>query len=211
MDVPAPDLVIPDGLDAPQKEGMLDGQAMIYSESQQTWLRDDVFLQQYQVHSLLNATKTFFLLATASTLTQAIAKATAYTKKAKGDSVTDSIVIKYRDSYLSKADFKHTVSDKADIMEILMSPVTLVWDLEFGAKRTRATQKKLDGLSESMASASDPAILAQLQSQADELKEGISDMHLPSRNDIRRLIFSTEKALGVQWTKVAQLENDLGM
>ena len=211
MEVPAPAFEIPESLAKTFQYESRDGQIMAFSESQQKWLRDDLFLQQYHVHGIHKSTEAIFLLATAPTLAQAIAKATAFTLNARGSSVTDSIAIKYRKSYLACSDMTHTVSEDADIMEMLMSPVTLKWDLEFGAKRTRNTQNKLKGLAESMAKESDPFILNQLQAQADELREGVSEMHLPNRNDLRRLIFSTEKAFGLQWTKVAQLENDLGM
>lgn len=211
MDVPAPALEIPESLTESLQTKIVEGYAMSFSESKQQWLRDDQFLQQYHVHAILNSTSSIFLLATAPTLTQAIAKATAFALKAKGSLVTDSIAIKCDGSYIAQAGMKHIVSDDADIMEMMFSAISLEWDLEFGAKRTRHTQKKLKGLAESMAQESDPSIVAQLQAQADELMDGISEMRLPSRNDFRSLVFSTEKAFGLQWTKVAQLENDLGM
>lgn len=211
MDVPGPDISIPESLVGAVKRDVIDGQSMIYSDPMQEWLREDVFLQQYQVQAILNSTESFFLLATAPTLSQAIAKATAYTKAAKGSLVTDSIVIKHQGSYLSKAEFKHLVPDDAELMEMIMSPVKLIWDLDFGEKHKRSSELKVMRLTQSALEAADPSISMQLQAQADELKQHIAARRIPEMADLRRQIFSVEKAFGLQWSKVHQLENDLGM
>lgn len=211
MGVPAPDISIPKSLVEKVRRDVINGQSMIYSESMQEWLREDLFLQQYQVQAVLKSTKSIFLLATAPTLSQAIAKATAYTKVATGSLVTDFIAIKHQGLYLAKAEFKHLVPDDAELMEIILSPVKLIWDLDFSENQKRSLGFKVMRLRQSAMEAADPSISMQLEEQANKLNELFSDWKILDRADFRRQIFSIEKAFGLQWSKVHHLENDLGM
>lgn len=209
MDVPAPTLGIPEGFSETLPSKVEDGQIYLLSKSRQAWLREDVFQQQYQVHGVHNNNGITYLLGAAPTLREAVGKASAYANKASGSMVLDYIAIKHLGSYLAKATFDF-VND-ADLGEMLVSPVTLRWNMDYPAERTRQHDAKIKTLGSEMTLAKDLRIVDQLQAQVDEIQAQIDAMHLPKREDFKRLVFSVEKALGLQWTKVKQLEDDLGM
>lgn len=206
MEVPSPDLDIPESLLVKFEEKTIDGQLFLRNEADQEWLRDDIHQQQYQVYAVSNATQTFYLLGTAPTIPQAMAKTISFALKGQGDLVPDYITIKHKDQYIVKAVPRAMDKDSSGPS----SPMRLEWDMEYRASRIRDQQVKLKSLSD-FDDTADPFIVNQIREQASELNQIIADNPAIGREDLRRLVFSVEKAFGLQWAKIIQLEDDLGM
>lgn len=206
MEVPAPDLEIPERLLMEFDEQIIDGQLFLRNDTDQEWLRDDIHQQQYQVYAVSNATQTFYLLGTSPTIPQAMAKTIAFALKGQGDLVPDYITIKHKDQYIAKAVLRARDKDASG----QGAPMRLEWDMEYRASRIKDQQTKLKSLSD-FADTADPFIGSQIREQASELQQIIDTNPAIGREDLRRLVFSVEKAFGLQWAKIIQLEDDLGM
>lgn len=206
MEVPAPDLEIPESLLVDFEEQTIDGQVFLRNDASQEWLRDDIHQQQYQVYAVSNETQTFYLLGSAPTATHAIGKTMAFALKGQPDLVPDYFTIKHKNQYIAKA--VPRVSGKG--VSGPSSPMRVEWDMEYRASRIKDQQDKLNSL-HAFAETADDFIADQVLEQASELQQIIDDNPAIGREDLRRLVCAVEKAFGLQWAKIMQLEDDLGM
>jgi hypothetical protein len=164
----------------------------LYSNELERWLRDDRFYQQYRIDMVIKGGTSRHLIATAPTLKQAIAKATAHVKN--GEFIPDQWCFEIHHNGLPVANaLLQTISDKLP-SNFVKRPVKLIWNREdLGVsndyldkiRKSGTTRTKIDAM----------------------LRNAIP---IEAKAFVKTL-FAVEKALGVTWSKVAKLEDELGL
>lgn len=181
-------IAIPDGLiQAETREN--DGETEMFCPLAKEWLRDDIFLTQFLVrtdirtqHSIVSSD-----LGYAGTLEQAFAIATAFTLSCgRSDDSENSYINRIRE---------FAENSKACIVKIFLQDDYLQDELVSSARLEKYVRKEPDGK----------------QSLAFKLEWDYADRRTVPEQTLKKALFSTEKLLGVQWSKIRHLENDLGM
>lgn len=162
-----------------------------YSEVLQKWLRDDRYHQQYRVDIVNDVYRT--LIATAPTLPQALAMVIKHFEENKYPLDFEHCEILQGGLRIAMATLESRTHNIAlsDFNPRLVKPVWLLDNL--GAEKEIAEKKTELCLT-------------------DEQVEAITKYTTPIiKNDFIRTLFSVEKAVGVQWSKVKHLEDELGL
>lgn len=177
MKVPGPTFELPASLHEEFASKVEQGDRLIYSETSQKWLREDLFHNRYRVEGFHSGKNQIFLLATAPTLTQAIAKLTLFTQHihAPTHSMSEFCVV-LDGEYVADGLFKRDFGKKPQaFLTALKTPVKTQWNLN------------------------------------DDVWDDEPGSPRISRTDFTKILFATEKALGLQWSKVRKLEDELGL
>ena len=213
MDIPALEITLPESLQETFQSKEVDGQTFLFNEAQQQWVREDIFNHQFRVEGFHRGTKTHFLLGSAPTLLQAIAKATVYTEKASGNMATELIVLRDQGKYLAQAEMKilGKFDDDCDIMELLMAPHKLKWDFEQLGQDLGHLKIKQESLREEIRRCHDDNTVSQLKEQLNELELKLGRTAEVSDVEFTKLVFAVEKTLGLQWNRASRLEDALGL
>lgn len=161
--VPAPPLEIPSVLREAPVTSEVDGKTKYFSQHAQQWRRDDHYQSSFWIEGRSDDDKELILIATAPSLKEAIALASAYTKGLAEAPEFDRIII----------DFDRYEIAEADLVDF----------------------KKSDG-----------GYAAKLNWDYEKCKHKAFP-----KDTVLETALSTEKVLGIQWSKVNRLENDLGM
>lgn len=161
--VPAPPLEIPEALREIPQTSMIDGKTMCFSEPSQNWRRDSDYQSSFWIEARNYSDEEITFVATAPTLTEAMALATVFTQRLKQEPDFDHITIDYDRDTIAAAD----IDDIGDPDGAFVAK--LIWDFDWG-KSTRFP------------------------------KETVLNTAL-----------EVEKTLGLRWSKVSRLENELGM
>lgn len=182
---------LPESLQMPVETKTHKGCNYHYSEVLQKWLREDRYHQQYRVDIVSDVYRT--LIATAPTLSQALAKAIKHFEENKYPIDFEHCEILQGGLRIAMATFESRGHDIAlsDYNPRLVKPVWLLDDL--GAEK-EITEKKTE------------------LCLTDEQVEAMTKYTTPIiKNDFIRTLFAVEKAVGVQWSKVKHLEDALGL
>jgi hypothetical protein len=175
------------------------GDTYHFSELKQSWLRDDRFHQQYRIDIVLTSLNARYLVGGAPTLDQAIAKASL---SVIGDEYAAG---RWRVDILRFADpVAH-----ADVIAGKGMLTKLKWNLDqMGADASYVEGIKEDAERSLNTFRSEEAkIMANI-----ERLEGLVGTPPPvSRKDFSEALWRVEKALGLQWAKVHDLEDALGL
>jgi hypothetical protein len=182
MKVPAPVFELPASLHHEFESKVEQGQCLLFSEPRQKWLREDLLLNRYRVEGFNGGKNQIFLLATAPTLAQAIAKLSVFTKNINPQSFNISEYSVLLDGqYVADGAFKREIGrTPQSFLSAMKKPVKIRWNLE------------------------DDVWDEEIQ----------KDPTLPPRitkAEFIKTLYATEKALGLQWSKVQRLEDELGM
>jgi hypothetical protein len=175
---------LPDALLATQTKEV-DGETFVYCEIAKDWLRDDLFHKQFMLSLFQSFTMQPEAIAYAGTLEQAIAKATTFTLGKNGPLLDSSGRPRFMDEDTLKRN-PHSVyihfHDGAQLSQVA------------GARLSRRLLKLPDSTN---------ALDCQLQ---------WGSCKAPfAEKDFRKALYATEKLFGVQWSKVHNLEDALGL
>ena len=199
LEVTGPAITLPDSVREDFETQTKDGDAYCFSEIMQKWLREDRFHQQYRIDIVLTSINARYLIGGAPTLDQAIAKASLCFKD---------------DEYAAgkwRLDILQLAEPVAHAEVVAGKGVTtkLKWNLDqLGADRSYVQGIKKDAMRS----------LNTFRSEEDKIManvarlESLIDSPLPvSQKDFREAVYRVEKALGLQWSKVHDLEDALGL
>ena len=177
MNVPGPTFTLPASLDEVFESKVEQGERLVFSTSRQKWLREDLFHNRYRVEGFNSSRNQLFLLSTAPTLAQAIAKLSIFTQGINPTSLNMSEFGVYLDgNYVADGMFKRDIGKRPQpFLKALKAPVSLQWNLN------------------------------------DDVWDEEPESPRISRAEFTKILFATEKALGLQWSKVRMLEDELGM
>jgi hypothetical protein len=167
------------------------GNTYHYSEVLQTWLRDDAYLQQYRVDIVNDVYQT--LIATAPTITLALAKAIDHLKDTEYTPDFDHCEIRQGGLRVATSSFESRVDDR-QLNDFAARPVKALWRLDdLGADKE---------IEEAIRTRN----LAPVQVEA------MTKFTTPiKKEDFIKTLYKVEKAMGVQWNKVRHLEDALGL
>lgn len=132
MDTPAPKFELPTSLQETFLVQVDGTETSLFSETQDQWLPEARFHQQFHIHGQQKETGKAFLLASAPTLTQALAKASIFANKqtAMANDI-ESVSIRLAGAELAKADLKSIKSAKqVSFVEAIGTRMKLSWNLE---------------------------------------------------------------------------------
>lgn len=177
MKIPGPTFELPSSLHKEFPSKVEQGERLLYSESRQKWLREDLLHNRYRVEGFNSSRNQLFLLATAPTLAQAIAKLSLFTKAIHAPSFRIGEFGIYLDgNYVADGMFKREIGrTPQQFLTAMKEPVKIQWNLN------------------------------------DDVWDEEPESQRISRADFTKLLFATEKALGLQWSKVRKLEDELGL
>jgi hypothetical protein len=179
MMVPPPTFALPASLHEDFEAKVEQDMRYLFCSTRQKWLREDLHHNRYRVEGFNAAKGQIFLLATAPTLAQAIAKLSIYTQSIKPQSFNMSEFCVLLDGkYVAGGEFKRELGKNPQpFVSALKRTVNIRWNLE------------------------------------DDVWDVEPDEYLPriTKADFTKLLFATEKALGLQWSKVRKLEDELGL
>lgn len=165
----------------------VDGKAQVFCKIAQEWMPDDKFHTQFSVTYTDGLANAVTIIGYAGTCEQAIAKATAFTRSNDGP-----IDVK---TQIQKDGTRKVVSPIAG------KRVAGTVSISFGNLRVASADLERSVEVESDQYASAGCKLAWGERKAGPLSE----------QQFRRALWSVEKLIGVRWSKVHHLENDLGM
>lgn len=165
----------------------VDGKAQVFCKIAQEWMPDDKFHTQFSVTYTDGLANAVTIIGYAGTCEQAIAKATAFTRSNDGP-----IDVK---TQIQKDGTRKVVSPIAG------KRVAGTVSISFGNVRVASADLERSVEVESDQYASAGCKLAWGERKAGPLSE----------QQFRRALWSVEKLIGVRWSKVHHLENDLGM
>jgi hypothetical protein len=213
MSTPPVSITIPEKLQETFQSKDVDGEKFLFSDLQQQWVREDILHKQYRVDAYHRSTQEIFLLGSAPTLNQAIAKATAYVEKATGSMVSDLIVLRQQGKYLAQGEFKMAKDfpDDADLFEMIMSPYKLKWNFEQLGEDLGNLRAKGEKLLQEIENTKDSLIIGQLKQQVSEIDLRLSKTVKVSEKEFTKAVFFVEKTMGLQWNRVSKLEDALGL
>lgn len=213
MDIPPPIIPLPDSLQEVFQSKEVDGVTFLFSDLRQTWMREDRFNKQFRIDGYHSGTKTNYLLATTPTLSQAIAKASLFLKGKNSSSHNlDSITVRLNGRFVASAKTSMLgYAEDMDLMDMLMLPSSLKWDLsklnewvsQLNKERSEAEEKARDSES--------PDTRKVYENSLVDLDFRIPLAEKMAKGEFRKVLYATEKALDLQWSKVAHLEDDLGL
>jgi hypothetical protein len=213
MDIPALEITLPESLQETFQSKEVDGQTFLFNETQQQWVREDIFHRQFSVSGFHRTNNTHFLLGSAPTLQQAIAKATVYVESARGARTTDLIVLREQGKYLAQGEFKTigNFDNNDDLFELLMAPQKLKWDFQQLGEDVGHLSIKREKLRDEIRHCKNESIASQLKEQYNEIDLRLNKTVKVSEKEFTKLVFSVEKALGLQWNRISKLEDALGL
>lgn len=179
MKVPAPTFELPASLCEDFESKVEQGVRHVYSTARQDWLREDLHHNRYRIEGFNGGRGLIFLLATAPTLAQAIAKLSIFTQAINPPSFNMSEFSVLLDGkYVADGQFKRDFGKRPQpFMSAMKAPVKIQWNLE------------------------------------DDVWDVEPDVYPPrvTRAEFTKTLYATEKALGLQWSKVRKLEDELGL
>jgi hypothetical protein len=177
LSVPGPSLELPAAITEDLEVTEQDGKRYGLCPIDQHWFRDADLNEKFTIIgksftplSQTPSVQRYLLIATASTLKEALASATLYTQNIESNDCIREIELRYMNEVLAiaKVDSKRMWSMPFPHIE---QPAKLIWDLDGAGAGT----------------------------------DKISNKHFIDT------LFKTEKLLGLQWSKVQKLEDDLGL
>jgi hypothetical protein len=182
---------LPESLVEPLETRVHNGNDYHYSQVLQRWLRDDAYIQQYRVDIVNDAFKT--LVATAPTLCEALAKATAHLKETEYSLDFCFCDITQGGLRIAGARFQ-SIGDDSHLIDFARRPVKPLWLVDqLGCEEEIAEKIRTQNLTEQQI-------------------ETLSRFTTPlKKDDFIKTLFTVEKAMGVQWSKVQLLEDALGL
>jgi hypothetical protein len=194
-----PAIILPECVQEEFQTKAKNGDAYHFSEVMQKWLREDRFHQQYRIDIVLTSLNARYLIGGAPTLDQAIAKASLCLKD------DEYAAGKWRLDILQFAEpvaHAEVIAGKGIITK-------LKWNLDqLGADRSYVQGIKKDAMRS----------LNTFRSEEDKIManvarlEALLDKPIPvPLKDFREAVYRVEKALGLQWSKVHDLEDALGL
>lgn len=187
---------LPESLQERFESKVQDCDTYLYSESLQKWLRDDRFHHQYQVEFMTKIGFKRTLAATAPTLSQAIAKASVFVLE--GGYEYEFSHCRIRQNGLPVADANVLLRNREDdkLIDRAKCPKKLIWQTEhLGFKQDYIKNVIIrDG--------------GATQSQVNSMLKNYTPI---TEKAFIKTLYAVEKALGLQWNKVARLEDALGL
>jgi hypothetical protein len=199
LETTGPAITLPDSVREEFQTRSKNGDTYHFSDVKQKWLRDDRFHQQYRIDIVLTALNARYLIGGAPTLDQAIAKAS----------------LCFKDDEYAAGNWRvdiYLFSDPVAHAEVIASKgvtTKLKWNLDqMGADATYIQGMKKYALrSINTFDSEKDKILANVARL-----ESLIDTPPPvSQKDFREALYRVEKALGLQWSKVHDLEDALGL
>jgi hypothetical protein len=198
FELTGPAITLPDNLSEDFITQTKDGDTYYFSDLKQKWLRDDRFHQQYRIDIVLTSINARYLIGGAPTLDQAIAKASLHVKD-------NQYPGKWR---VDIHEFAEPVAH-AEVVAGKNISTKLKWNLDqLGADKTYVKSVKKSAMrSLNTFPEEKEKILNNIQRL-----DALIGRPLPvSRKDFSEALYRVEKALGLQWHKVHDLENALGL
>lgn len=199
-----PNIEIPKITSAPRTKEHY-GDLYLLNEDSQRWLREDAHHSQYKVCLISKEQPVIVtLVAGAPTLEEAAAKATVVAQKYQDLGPLNqflSIDITYR----SKSIMEAFIFDTAAPGVSDIPTVKLRWSMKLDQYRARV-QSIVDGLQK----VDDPTDDLH-EVRIKKLSKILKSLPRFSHEDLQKKVLSAERAVGVQWAKVYQLEDDLGL
>lgn len=211
LTMPAPNLALPSSLDKTFNSKIEDGDTYLFSEEKNTWLREDIFMTQFSVH-LKDIEGTHSILASAPTIDLALAKSIAYVTNSY-DTALSIVEIIGAGKQLAQGRVIFTGHDKRSGIQNLTMP-KIMWDLEHAGEYTGTWQKRVRQLDVEIASKDadkEADLRQQLVDKRDEIQRMIDDKRGIPAATFKNILYATEAAFGLQWSKVSSLEDDLGL
>lgn len=181
------------GLALPMPDALLskntktvDGEVFVHCNLAKDWVRDDLFYRQYKISSTNSISNTATTIAYAGTLEQAIARATQFALSKNGP-------------VLDKTGKPKVLSDSA--LNISMTKLSI--NLDSGSFNTTVSTADL---------VRNVKVLPDSTTVLDcKLSWGPGKSPVIREKAFRSALYATEKLFGVQWSKVHNLENELGL
>jgi hypothetical protein len=204
---PAPEVKLPDNLQEQFQAKVENGDTLLWSEIEQLWLRDDIHHQTYRVKiGYRGSADPELVIATAPTLSQAIAFSTIYVNNSNLSNVAGSeLTIYLHDQDLAVAE--------VDVVGAFgpSAKVKLKWNLEkAGTVSTGHLESLRDNMVTQMETCSH-GIAAGLAEDHAKFCQKIAVLSRENPQSFTKKLMAVERALGIQWSKVQILEDALGL
>lgn len=185
------------------------GNDFIFCNERQKWLRDDRFYQQYRLDVSIDGSSASFLLSSAPTLKQAVAKATAYVLSGMAGHV-GRIEIYKSGAPVGHAAVRHTAVPAKD-----GQPATKKSKLKWSFDDVGVDIAHIDALKRYWKLAKGdyqhPAEVAAMEADIERMEALKAGTPPISSEQLASTVQEVEKAMGLQWSKVHRLEEDLGI
>lgn len=224
-------ITAPKSLTEDQKLLSIDGEEFICTEENNKWIRADLFKRKIEVIHHFDEIESSYeegedvtytyrserVVAFAGTLVEAIAKSTIFAKTLKSDENYFGDIENHGDEIVLMADETLLGGAKVVINKNLNgdSDISLEWNLEHFRHDVAALEKMAQELSSEAAieSSWDNFSTAEsLESEAKEIRDRLkySKSNVP-HNEFKKVLYQVESTLGVEWSKVKHLEDELGL
>jgi hypothetical protein len=193
LELTAAPVDLPSAFDKSFESRERNGDIYLFSDGLQEWLREDQFHQQYRVNLKTSGATTKQLIATAPTLELAVAKASTHviqTQNARGYWYCD---ISQGGMVLATAYIEWMEKDLAKRQKG-SDGIKLKWDLDSLCIQKEFVRKIQDN-----------------ELNAEQIKAMVKHTTPIKKDAFIKTLYAVEKALGLQWSKVYRLEDELGL
>lgn len=184
LSVSVPSIYLPQCLNRSFSPEIHDRDTYFYSDDHDAWLREDVFMAQYSVH-LKDIERKVYLLTAAPTFDLALAKGISYVDKSNNIGLS-TLEIHNAGKLIATGNITHSASNHASDVIGSERP-KISWELE-------SPQQSQKFISEGV-----------------DLQRVIDGKTRMTKSNFKKILWASEEALGLQWSKVASLEDDLGL
>lgn len=193
LELTASPVDLPSAFDKTFESREHNGDIYLFSDGLKEWLREDQFHQQYRVNLKISGATTKQLMATAPTLELAVAKASAHviqTQNARGYWYCE---ISQGGMVLATANIEW-MHKELDKRQKGSDGIKLKWDLGSLCIQKEFVRKiQENGLN------------------AEQIKSMVKHTTPIKKDAFIKTLFAIEKALGLQWSKMYRLEEELGL